>query len=460
MMRRFGWALVALAALSSAAMAQARPPSQRTGPVYIFGDGSTGSIPLMTAPPDPNAPPNSLGLMAYSPKPPGGLASAGLPAVEMTYAGQENPNVVMLRPGNSVSFCPLLSCIKGPPNGPVNSAFFDHQRASLLVSATTQDDGHSEEQTLAVMTTVATGLQKPWSAGTPFAKGDNVAVGNAVYRATIGGVSGGTNPLPASRPATLPATYSDGTITWLWINDQRISGKLGIYNEVAALAGAGTVWGGVDNLELRPGYSGTFAAAREIDLTNNKGSDCAVGSVNCYGLSIFLQGTGKSTAFLDMSSANTANYAAAYGILLGGAKAASEHDISVQSSAQIGLDFGGFGGSTHSLATIRDVSTGPIGFNQSGTHSTAGYFDGSVSGTAISLNGVYTAAIDTSSANTGYSLISKSNQRVCFNALDNCFIHDPTTQRIYYTVGGDLKFSIDPTGNVRARGTFTPNVVP
>lgn len=371
------------------------------------------------------------------------------PAVDLSLAGTPNPNALMSGAGNMVSFCPLLSCINNHPNGTIDGRYFDHHRASHLISTVTQDDGHSEEQALATIMTVNKGLQKKWAPTTAYALGDNISfsgttspAGNSTWRAIQAGITGSANVLPTTRPACSTAaptpcpefTATDGTVKWLWINDQRINGKLGHYNEVTAMPGGGSVWAGVDNLQLQPGYIPVFAVGREIDLTNNSGSDCIVGRSNCYGLSVFLQGSNKSTAFIDMSSANANTYASSYGILMGGAKANSEHDISIQSSAAVAIDIGSFGGVTHSFASVRDRSTSP---------------------TSVDIGGSHTAAITTNNASAIYALATGPNQKVCLNALDNCFVYDPPTNKTYFVVGGQSVMSIDAAGNVRAKGTFT-----
>src|SRR4051812_14806184 len=79
----------------------------------------------------------------------------GVKNIDYSFSSKNPGNYIIASPGNSVSFCPLLSCVIHP-----NS---DHQRTSFLVAAETQDDGHSEEQTLAVLTKIATGYAKDWA---------------------------------------------------------------------------------------------------------------------------------------------------------------------------------------------------------------------------------------------------------------------------------------------------------
>ena len=425
------------AALSTALAAKAPTASPTftgttTIPVLaLSGTTSTGEIRGMTV--------NGVTLSnAFAAKAPtaspvftGVVAANAVPAVDLTYAGTPNPNTIRYASGNAVSFCPALSCINGPTNGPVTSSYFDHQRASLLISAQTQLDGQAEEQTLATITTIGTGLQKAWAANTAFALNDNVSFGNATYRATKAGTTGATNPLPSSRPTSLPATYNDGSVTWTWINDQRINGKLGHYNEVNAITGAGTTWAGVDNLQLNSGVIPSFNVTREVDLTNNSGTDCVINVANCYGLSIFLQGSNYSTAFLDMSSANTNNYAALYGILLGGSKSIRDHDISIQSSGAVGVDIGSFGGANHSVASIRDRSTSP---------------------SSIDIGGSHTTGIDTNAMTGTYSMLTKAGQKLCFNGTDNCLRYAGGWQ---FSKGSTDIATISDAGTLTAAGTLS-----
>ncbi|EIZ83702.1 hypothetical protein WYO_3715 [Methylobacterium sp. GXF4] len=363
----------------------------------------------------------------------GSVLSSGVSSLDTTFAGTVNPNALMLRPGNSVSFCPLLSCIQGPTGGASNSAFWDHQRATLLISAQTRDDAHSEEQTLATITTVGTKQIKPYASSTAYALGDNIAIGNAVYRATAAGTTGTASAPPGTRPASAPFTATDGSVTWTWINDASISGSLGHYNEVTAIPGAGSVWAGVDNLQLQPGVIPSFNVGREIDLTNNSGSDCAIGVANCKGLYVAINGTNKSTTGIAVSSSNTANFASLWGIQVAGNKLASEADIDVEGGAKVGLGFNtaGIGAGAHSEATIRDRSTSP---------------------TSIDIGGSHTAAITTNNAATGYALVAGSGQKVCLNALDDCWAYSGTAGAAQFLKGGNPVFSVTDAGDISQKG--------
>ncbi|AMB46914.1 hypothetical protein [Methylobacterium sp. AMS5] len=72
----------------------------------------------------------------------------GLSPLDKDLAGIKNPTAIRFGAGNQIAFCPAKSCIRGPAGDIVDPAYFDHQRASLLVSGQTQIDGQAQEQTL------------------------------------------------------------------------------------------------------------------------------------------------------------------------------------------------------------------------------------------------------------------------------------------------------------------------
>ena len=71
---------------------------------------------------------------------------------------------------------------------------------------------------------------------------------------------GGTFADPNNRELML----RDGSVVWLWINDQAIGAKVGLYTETRVEAGAGGSWGQAHNMQLMPGYVPTFAAGVEL----------------------------------------------------------------------------------------------------------------------------------------------------------------------------------------------------
>lgn len=415
-------------------------------------------------------------------------------AQNTTYqSGGITNGVIIAAGGNRISYCPVLSCITAP------SA--DHQRAGSLFWSTTSDDGHSEEQTVAIETIVATGYAKPWAPNTAFAVGDNVRNfgANAVYRATVAGTSAGSG----SGPSGTGSAIADGTVTWTWINASAIDAKVGLYNEEAVVAGGGNSWVQANNVELRPGMTPSFNINTELDFTNNA-ADCALGVANCNSLEMNLAGTHTSTTGIHLGSTNGgATYAALWGIRLNGSRLASLADIEVDSGAPVGLGFNASGlGGSHATATIVDASTGlnsilisglhsgadinvtsgspaaytnsgvhvlgtffdnsnsPLVVNTSGNHAAEVWNDASTSPAALNLGGTYSlAAISTQAATTPSALVAKEGQNICFNGGDACLRH--AAGKLTYSVGGVVLFSVaDSTGNAVFRGTVTGSGAP
>lgn len=339
---------------------------------------------------------------------PGTVSMQGpLPAVDMSLSKIENPNAIMLGAGNTIAFCPALSCVTIPDAG--------HQRASFLVSAHTQDDGHSEEQTLAVMTTVDKGFHKKYAASTSYAVGDNVIVGNASYRALTSGVTSPSSPPPGTTPSTSNFTFQDGGVRWLWINETAIAGaKVGIYNELKAIPGAGGVWGQANNVQLMPGVKPTFMANIELDTANHSGTECALGQANCYGLWLNQGGSARSTAGLYISSFNCASgvncdssWATFWAQRFAGERLASESNIEMDTTnGRRGLSFGGFTGASFTDQAILDKSTSPVSLQISGSKSVSSIVDDANSPTALNIAGnkSFAAIYEHSSTPAGISL--------------------------------------------------------
>ena len=297
------------------------------------------------------------------------------------------PGVYLGAGGNSLSFNTLIST-------PSGGADEDNQRATFLVAADTTDDGNSEEQTVCILTRIKTGYAPEFQPGTAYSLGDNfiVASENAVYRVTTAGTSG------ASAPTGKGTGIVNGTMVVDWINDAAINAKLALYNEVVCEPGGGSAWSHVNNFDLAPGYSADFACATEIDLTNNTGFDSELGGKNKYGLWVACQGGNRSTAGLQISSANTANDALIWGLYFAGSKLATNAVICLDASSAIGIGAGvGAGGvaiPTFTTAFIRDRSISPTGASFAGTYSSAQVSlpQGGGAPTAISISGTKTLA--------------------------------------------------------------------
>lgn len=292
--------------------------------------------------------------------------------LDMEFRATPNPNAIVAAVGNGVVFCPALSCFAQP--NPEN------QRASLLVSSETQTDGQAEEQTLAVTTTVKTGQLRTWAPNTAFAVGDNVEFHdsrNAVYRAT----QAGTSAASGTGPGGTGAGIVDGTVRWQWVNAAAINGKVGFYNEVQGVPGGGKMWGQANNVEMRPGYVPNFVTALELDLTNNSGTDCAVGVANCNGLYMRTYGTNKVTSTINVEGPDDGAARGIFGLYMHGSRLSSDATIEVDTSGLAGLRFGGFIPAGYAQAAIVDQSASTRGILLAGTYGTA-----QISGTGWQVN--------------------------------------------------------------------------
>ena len=235
--------------------------------------------------------------------------------------------------------------------------------------------------------TIGTGYAPAWKANTSYALGANIYVGNANYRATTAGTSGATAP-PGTRPTSLPYTYTDGGVTWLWINDAAINAKLPGYFEAKAVPGAGQVWGLVSNLHLTNGVIPTFAASSETDLANDSGTNCVAGQANCIGQYIRVTGSNYSTAgqSLEMSGAG-----AIFGTRIVGPLSNAALSIST-SGGTAGIGLGDFTAASFTTAAINDASTAPTSLNITGPKSLSGIRIAATTPYAIDMaDGTYSA---------------------------------------------------------------------
>lgn len=319
--------------------------------------------------------------------------------------GVVNPNVIRFGAGNRISFCPALSCINGPLSGKVKPEFFGHQKATLLLSGSTKEDGKSQEQTLAVTTTIGTGYTAPYRPRTRYKTGDNVAIGNAVYRAVQGGTSGASAELPGSRPDDLPFYVDDGSVKWEWINDAAINAKVGSYFETNVIDGAGAAWGAAFNYHINTmPKAGTFFPGVEFDYANNSGTDCALGVVDCTAIRVGLAGNAQVTHGLQITGdgSSTTGYSSMWALRINGDKVASHSAIEVDAAAPIGLGFGssGIGGQSHAIATIQDVTASPTTLQTAGKKSIADLVLGASGPRAIQIYGSRSSSAieDTSSS--------------------------------------------------------------
>ena len=321
-------------------------------------------------------------------------------SLDLMFAGTPNPTQMRFGAGNAISFCPALSCINSPGDSPAKmSSFYDHQRASLLLSTSTQDDSHSEEQTLAVTTTIGTGYQRPYAAGAPYSRGDNVIIGNAVYRAVVAGTTGFNSAPPRTRPTVAQggkAQFADGSVRWQWINDAAIAAKVGSYFETTVVNGAGAAWGAAFNYHFAATpQTGMFLPGIEMDYANDSGQPCAVGVTDCTALRLAMSGSQVTEGLqITGNDRGSSNYSSDWALRVNGDMVASQAAIEVDAASPKGLSFGGsgIGGQSHSVATIEDKTTSPATLSIGGKHNIAAIFDNSISQNGISLNGTYAGA--------------------------------------------------------------------
>lgn len=311
-----------------------------------------------------------------------------------------NPNAIMLGVGNQVSFCPRLSCLTTPS--------IDHQRSSLLVSATTQADGAAEEQTVGITTTINKGAKKEWANSKNFSAGDNIAPGNnTVYRQTTANC---TSAASGSFPNTNKGTnIADGTCRWDWINDSAINTKLSLYVETKAIAGAGFSEGITNNFEMGPGFDPKQGATgAEFDFFNNSGTDCTKAD-GCIGMTINFGGSNKVTSGLQLHGV-TGPAPLIWGFRIVGGNVASEIDIDVGSNAKIGLGFGanGIDASHHDTATVQDNSSGPVSYLNTAAHTDTVFKDTAGAPTGLSLGGTYTNGISLAGTFSGSQIAGKN----------------------------------------------------
>ena len=325
------------------------------------------------------------------------LTGDGEVHLDTTYARGGPANAIMLSgAGPLVSYCPQLACVVEPRP--------DHQRAAALFAATTKDDGHSEEQTVAIETTVKTGFARHWSPTTSFTAGDNITFSdarNAVYRAVVSGISASSGAGPSGKGESIV----DGTVRWEWINDSAIDAKVGLYNEVATVRGGGGSWGQANNVHLQPGATPSFNINTELDFANDA-ADCVFGAANCINLLVSSGGAHQSTTGLYVLSDNTKNFALHWGIRVAGDYLASDQDIEDDAAAPVGIGLGLFGGKAHSRAGIQDGSTGAVSFLITGNHSVASIEDTSTSPASLSVGGKHDIAgiIEQSTSQNGLAL--------------------------------------------------------
>lgn len=296
----------------------------------------------------------------------------------------KNPNVIAFSPGNTFSICPALSCLAGNGDGSPSN---DHHRTTMLVSGTTQDDAHSQENTLSVITTIDKGYATQWAANTTYAANANVRNGSEIYRAAASCTSGNSGPGGLALSGIV-----DGSCRWGWINAAAINAKVGAYVETKVMPGAGPAWGAAFNyhFENDPTIPGNFWPGVEFDYANDSGKDCVIGVADCTSMRIGIAGNGQITHGVQITGDGFVRdgqqrKSMIWGIRLNGDHAVSGAGIEVDLQSEVGIGFGtsGIGLTSFSQAAIKDVSTSPVGLEIGGTHTNAITLGGTITGAQI-----------------------------------------------------------------------------
>ncbi|MEE9481843.1 hypothetical protein [Methylobacterium ajmalii] len=353
---------------------------------------------------DPNSKANLSGADFLGPVTTRGITATSSGQVNKTYASTFNPDAVVIGAGNSVSFAPEGSSILGPRDGPYDGQimprFFDHQRASLLVSATTALDAQAQEQAIAVTFTNNKGEVRYYAPNTYYSLGQNVRVPRndgskqeAVYRCIQAGTTGANSAPPGGRPwsdSDADFIRADGSVKWLWINDFAINAKVGQYIEVKNKAGGGgNAWGFCVNSSLERGFKPGFTVAQEINLFNDSGIDSDFG-VDVHGLSIAMMGPNTTAAALSIGTPNDRFHAGSrWGIRISGSQTVNEAAIALDLDTRYGIAANQFdiGGGNFDEAFIFDRSTSNSSVEVSGTKRVATIIDAANSPTALSISG-------------------------------------------------------------------------
>ncbi|WP_193763160.1 hypothetical protein, partial [Methylorubrum sp. Q1] len=300
----------------------------------------------------------------------------------------KNPNAVRIGAGNMVSFCPALSCLSGDNDAsPTN----DHQRASLLVSSTTQDDVHSQEQSFAVITTIDKGRLKTWAQNTAYTARDNVKNGENVYRVAANCTSSSTGGGPTSLASS---GIADGSCSLGWINYAGLNAKAGSYFETKVVDGAGSAWGAAFNyhLDTNPNIQNGFFPGLEVDYANTSGIDCLI-PTDCTSVRVGIAGNGMITHGMQITgdgfTRNSTQYnSMLWALRINGEHVAQEASIEIDSQSKVGIGFGtsGIGTNTHSVATIKDATTSPTSIEIAGSHTVGLNLSGTFSSFALASN--------------------------------------------------------------------------
>lgn len=325
------------------------------------------------------------------------------------------------------------------------SADGDHQRSQVYIRSTTSAGGDVAEYPLFVDMLAAPAQLPLWTSKTTYAAGALVKANGRVFKATKAGTSAASGQGPNSNGSTI----ADGSVIWEFRCADQCDAKIAAGITATSMPGSGNVWSMTTNTVLRPGAPTRFAIGYESDFTNYS-ENCPIdGKHFCVNLWLYGNTKYTNTAGLVISTgAPAGTHAYYFGMWIQaaqGGNVARDADIANDGSAKVGLSFGETSGrsATHSTATVRDLTTTPIGYEFSGAYSKA----------AINLQGAALGA-------SAHGMMLAANQDVCFNGGNACWFWSPSDARMKLKIDGSVVYSIDANGAVRAKGGFNTDASP
>ena len=341
---------------------------------------------------------------------------------------------------------------------------------------TTALDASKSEYLFSLDSVSNTGLSPPWTATTPFGAAwvtghvypgfSYVTSGGNLYYSAPGGTSGPTAPncptldatcsdgavtwgwlsatpslfyvnnagnlystaglgtSGATPPTCVSGTCSDGVLTWTYVNNSIVANKVGaFYSWVTHANVAGGSWG--ESHDVSSMADNSFMIGAEFDFNKGGQIDCTPGVIDCYTIYVGGYGTHTITAYISFASPPGPKTQAFYGMLIAGPYSASTSDIEIDDNADIGLGISTLVPTTHSIASIQDISTSPVGLWLTGTYSFAAITTGDgVAGWGLALG---------ASATSGANVVSQS---IVFNYFNASSVENNMT----WTAGNNVMF--------------------
>lgn len=342
----------------------------------------------------------------------GGGGTGGCATTGCTYTGNvqhaggsfAEVNLYSVQPANGAYVSPNGAAFSYYPI--VGGDTWDVTRASTYIPFTTVAGAGQFESAFVTNTNFTTGKVKFWTPSTGFSSGDQILgptlnvyqSSSSCTSAGSGGPTGGT---------TFGDTVSDGSCTWVFLQNNAYFGKAGQAEFSVAHSGASqAIWGHYQNHQIASGWGGTFWAADEVDVQNND-VDCAIGTKTCVthytGGAI---GTNPLLAAYEVSpQANGSKFAYHGGFTLNGTHVADTFGFDEDTNAPYGYvtDYLGVGGH-RTGAGYASRDTAPFGFQAAGTYASA--------------------AFSSFAATTSIGLSLAPAQYVCFNGAVECLYGD------------------------------------